>query len=253
MNKENVLFSVVGLLLGYVLAFTFATHYNLSGKASNSNKSVSREGGMPDGHPEVDPQIEQMREQLQQIELQARQDPNNFELQMQAAELNFNFERYEEAIDFLQIALKLRPDDYRVLASLAGLNEATGRFEMAEHWYKEAIKRKPDDINLRNFLGMAYMRKRPSDVEKALAEFRGALALSPTDELTLQNLTTALTRKARDEEADKSARRKSLQEADETLSKLESVNPDNEAIPSLRSNLSTARSSLETSGGRGRG
>ena len=251
MNKENILYSVVGLLLGYVLAFTYATHRNLN-DSGVSTKNARQEAGLTSGQPEVDPELEAMRERLTQIEAQAREQADNFDLQMEAAELNFELQRYEESIDFLEQALRLRPDDFRVLVGLAGLNEATGRYEMAEHWYREAIKKNPDNLDLRNFLGMTYLRRKPSNVEKAIDEFRVAFAQNPSDELTLQNLTTALAQKAKDEAADKAARKKTLKEADEMLAKLESVNPANPAIEGLRDTLSRTRTSLDGAAGRGR-
>lgn len=252
MNKENVLFSIVGLLLGYVFAFTIATHYNLSGAAADGG-SLTRAGSPADGRADTNPEVQRMREQIAQVEGQARQQPNDFDLQMEAAKINFEFGRFEEAMDFLVQALKLRPGDHTVHLGLALVNESTARYEMAEHWYKEAIKARPNDPFLRNYLGMNYLRRRPSDVEKALDEFRRAFELDPTEELTLQNLTTALARKAKDEAADKNVRRKSLEEAEETLAKLETLNPDNEAVPNLRATISTARNSLESSSGKGRG
>ena len=52
MNRENILFSVVGLLLGYVIAFHIVVHINQGQAAQNVAAAASGEG-LPADHPSV--------------------------------------------------------------------------------------------------------------------------------------------------------------------------------------------------------
>ncbi len=251
MTKENVLYSIIGLLLGYVVAFTFVTYVNQreAGRGVIAGRAA---GTLPADHPDVvgDPaQDEEMREMARQADARARENADDFDLQMQAAEMHARVGAFEESIDFLTRANQLRPEDYEVIVGLGNLNYEAGRFEAAERWYKEALKKNPDDINVRTDLGLTYFLRKPSDIESAIAEFRRSLERDPRHELTLQNMTVVLTRKASLEEADAATRKKVADEAERTLARLESVNPGNPALPNLRDALRKARASIDA--GRG--
>ena len=257
MTKENVLYSALGLLLGYIVAFTYVTYYNLHGDDGGDVKASARADGrnLPAGHPEVPGGAaadDDMLESIRQADKEARENPEDFDLQVAAAEVHARVGQYEECIDFLTIANKLRPDNYEVIVHLGDFNYEAGRFEVAERWYKEALQRNPDDVTVRTDLGLTYFLRKPSDIESALAEFRRSLERDPMHELTLQNLTAVLARKANLEGTSAAEKKKAFDEAEQTIAKLESVNPSNPALPSLREGLRRASTSLNTSG-RGRG
>ncbi len=78
----------------------------------------------------------------------ARQEPNDFEAQLKAAELFYQIQRYDSAIEFLLKANKLRPDDYETLVSLGIINMDAGHFDVAEKWYRAALAKKSDDVRV---------------------------------------------------------------------------------------------------------
>ncbi|PYT03239.1 MAG: hypothetical protein DMF65_04590 [Acidobacteria bacterium] len=112
-----------------------------------------------------------------------------------------------------------------MLVGLGNTNFDAERFEEAGRWYEAALRQQPDNVNLRTDLGLAFFFREPRDIERAVREFRASLTRDPNHVQTLQNLTVALITKG-DAEA-----------ARATLSKLESVSPQNPALPRLRADL----------------
>lgn len=243
MNKENFLFSVVGLLLGYVVAFTFVVYVNQR-EAAGLAGAARAGAGVPAGHPDVSAEEAEFRERLRQTAAEARQKPDDYDLQMRAAEMHFRVHEFEEAIDFLTAAQKVRPNDYRAVVELGNANFEAGRYEVAERWYKEALKQNPDDIDVRTDLGLTYFFRQPKDVESALAEFRRSLERDPQHELTLQNITAVLTQRANDAAVDAALKRRAVEEAEQTLARLEAVNPSNPTVTNFRDSIRRARTSL---------
>jgi hypothetical protein len=53
MNKENLLFSIVGVLLGFIVGFTFANAVNQRGNVTQSPQSGQQMTGLPPDHPPI--------------------------------------------------------------------------------------------------------------------------------------------------------------------------------------------------------
>src|SRR5687767_12012120 len=106
MSRENILFAIIGILLGFIVGFMFAS--SMSQKMASPQGAVASQG-MPADHPPVgaggggqnapDPQA--VREQVTASLEKARSEPNNFEAQVKAAELYYQIQRYDQAIEFL--------------------------------------------------------------------------------------------------------------------------------------------------------
>ena len=241
MTKENVLFSIIGLLLGLIIGFLATNSINQSGgstprpQATRTTTTTPQGSEMPPDHPTVpsngvaDPQ--QMQAAVTETIEKARQEPNNFEAQMQAAKLYYQINRFNDAIEFLLRANQLRPDSYEAVVMLGNTYFDAEKYKEAEQWYTAALIKNPDDINVRTDLGLTFLFREPPDIDRAIKEFRGSLQRDPRHEQTLQNLTVALTRKG------------DAKEAQATLDKLAEVNPGSQALPKLRSDLEKPGSS----------
>ncbi|HEX8141892.1 MAG TPA: tetratricopeptide repeat protein [Pyrinomonadaceae bacterium] len=235
MNKENVLFSIIGLLLGCIIGFIFANTVNQQGMSTRQSAATDvagRNSNLPAGHPSIaaggaDQQA--VQEQVTASIEQARNEPNNFDAQMKAADLFYQIHRFDQAIEFLLKANQLRPDDYGAIVKLGNANFETGNYETAEKWYTAALLKNPEDINVRTDLGLTFYLRNPPDNERAIKEYRASLERDPRHEQTLQNLVVALTRVG------------NAREAEEMLARLQEVNPANEAISKLRSDLDTLK------------
>jgi tetratricopeptide (TPR) repeat protein len=146
MTRENFLFAIIGLLLGVIIGFMFASTMSQRGMAPPPAGSQN----LPADHPQVgqnaggDPKA--MQAEVTALLAKARNEPNNFEAQLTAAELHYQIQRYDSAIEFLLKANKLRPDDFRTLVNLGLVNLDAGHYEVAEKWYRAALAKKSDDL-----------------------------------------------------------------------------------------------------------
>jgi len=222
MNRENLLFSLVGIGFGLFFGFGFASWANMRAGAALTGDGRTSQSQLPSNGVADQGRLETA---AQAAVKQARENPSDYEAQMGAARASFQSERFDDTLEFLLRANSLQPDNLEPVVALGNVNYDTGNYLAAEKWYTAVLAKKPDDINVRTDLGLTFLLRNPPDNERALAEFRRSLQLDPQHELTLQSLILALTRKG-----DKA-------EARAALAKLESLNPANAALPQLRSGL----------------
>ena len=175
MNRENLLFAIIGILLGFIVGFMFAS--SMSQKAAQT-QTASASQNLPSDHPPLggqsgpggmDPAA--MREQVtSQIE-KARKEPENFEAQVKAAELYYQIQRYDQAIEFLLKANQLKPADYETVVVLGLVNLDAGHYDQAEKWYRAALKMKSDDVRVLAGVAAATLEKGDAKgAETAIAE-----------------------------------------------------------------------------------
>lgn len=235
MSKENILFGVIGLLLGCIIGFFFANSVNQRGynPPQTSANATSQNPNLPPDHPPMASNgvADQsgMPAVVTETIQQARNNPNDFDAQMQAAALYYKINRYNEAIEYLLKANQIRPDDYDTVVRLGDANFDAGNYPTSEKWYTAALVKNPNDINVRTDLGLTFLFREPPDVDRAIKEFRTSLQRDPQHELTLQNLSAALIKKG------------DATEAQATLDKLQAVNPSNPALTKLRADLTAIR------------
>lgn len=152
MSRENILFGIIGILLGFIVGFMFAS--SMSQKMQTAS-TVSQ--NMPADHPPVGSQAgggnpEAVRAQVTADIEKARNEPQNFDAQVKAAELFYRIGRFDQAIEFLLKANQLRPTDYDTVVTLGMVNAEAGHNENAEKWLIAAQKMKPDDEQVRQAL-----------------------------------------------------------------------------------------------------
>ena len=160
MTRDNILFAIIGILLGFIVGFMLAS--SMSQKAAMQQASASSRP-MPADHPPVgtqepsDPQA--VREQVTASIEKARNEPTNFDAQIEAADLYYRIGRFNESIDFLLKANQLRPTDYRTVTLLGMVNLDAKNFDAAEKWYRAAMKMKSDDVMVLSGLAHATLQK----------------------------------------------------------------------------------------------
>src|SRR5687767_6839234 len=182
MNRENLLFSVIGVLFGYVVAFTFVVYFNQSTAAPRAAAPAGGAAPAAGGAESLPTTEVKERQRLQTAAQQAaqtaREDPKNFDLQRAAAEASLEAQDFEGAIDFLTRANQLRPDDYKTLVRLGHANSAAGRFDTDERWFRAALAKKPDDGDVRSELALTFFMRDPPQPDKAVAELKRGLERS---------------------------------------------------------------------------
>lgn len=161
MTRENILFTIIGLLLGFIVGFMFAS--SMSQKAALQPATAGTQA-LPADHPPVagdqnatNPQG--MLTEVQQTIEKARSEPDNFDAQVKAAELYYRIQRFDKAIEFLLKANQLKPTDYQTVVTLGVANLDAGHYDNAEKWYRAAMKMKSDDVMVLAGLAMATLQR----------------------------------------------------------------------------------------------
>ena len=181
MNRENLLFAIIGVLFGFIVGFMFAS--SLSQKAAQT-QTASASQALPADHPPVGaqnaPDPAAMREQVTaQIE-KARNEPTNFDAQVQAAQLYYQIQRFDQSIEYLLKANQLKPTDFNTVAALGLVNLDAGHYDQAEKWYRAALKMKSDDTAVLAGVAAATLGKGDAKAaQDAIAQLEKADPSSP--------------------------------------------------------------------------
>src|SRR5713101_526061 len=145
MNKDNLMFAIIGLLLGFMV------HSVLSQRESAPRGAMQQTQSMPPNHPPVGGDQagdtgQQMLASVQTAMKQARE----------------------------------KPTDADVLAMLAVANLDGGHFDAAEKWYKAALMKTPNDVPLLDGLCAALLSK--GDAKAAEEAINKLAKVDPTNQ-----------------------------------------------------------------------
>lgn len=204
--KNRIGFSIIGVLLGLVCGFKWA-NYNyreVQGAASNAEiaKAAAKIGSQPN-------QGQQAFNDVMALIRKARENPNDFDLQRQAAEQFMRVQRPEGALPFLTQANKLKPDDADVMADLAAVSYEQRQFSDAVSWSRKAIAKDANHPLGKFYLMSALIESQqnlneaeklltqleaatkakaaPPEAQKALAQMRERLQAAKQGKTTLQH------------------------------------------------------------------
>ena len=159
MSRENLLFAIIGLLLGFIVGFMFAS--SMSQRTAPPQTAASSQG-LPADHPPVGaqnaPNPQGMQAEVQASIEKARNEPKNFDAQVKAAELYYQIQRYDQALEYLLKANQIQPTDYRTVVLLGMVNLDAGHYDTAEKWYRAALKMKSDDVMVLSGLAAATLQ-----------------------------------------------------------------------------------------------
>jgi tetratricopeptide (TPR) repeat protein len=144
-----------------------------------------------------------------------------------------------EAVRLLKRAHEAEPKNYEIIVlvgnSLFALGQSgdASKYDEARIYYNKALAAKPGDTNVLALLGMTYYFGRPSDPQRAIREYRKSLATEPRHEMTLQSLASALIATG------------AIDEAQQRIDELQTVNAANAALSNLRAQLAQARNAAK--------
>jgi tetratricopeptide (TPR) repeat protein len=182
MTRDNLLFAIIGLLLGFIVGFIFAST-QLQRQAIPS--ATARNQTMPADHPPIGSEGAAANPAGMQAEVaaaldQARKEPTNFDAQLKAAELYYQIQRYDDAIGYLLKANQLKPDNYETIANLGMVNLDAGHYETAVKWYQAAQMKKADDVRVLDGLSAALLGQ--GDAKAAEAAINKLEKLDPNNQ-----------------------------------------------------------------------
>ncbi len=227
MNKDNILYGVVGLIVGLVIGFLAANSINRSAISQSDTAQTQTNA------PFVNQQTQSSDIKEQQLPSKplpevsekldkAKNEPNNFDAQMEAGNLYIKIEAFDQAREFYNRAEQLKPSDYEKIVQLGNGFFDAGKYEKAEKWYEQALAKKPDDVNVRTDLGITFVERDKPDLDRAVKEFQTSLEANPRHEPTLYNLAIAYLKKEK------------FKETQQVLRQLEDVNPQGQLVERLK-------------------
>ena len=154
MTRDNLLFAIIGVLLGFIGGFLLAGNISQREAALRANPGPAQVGqqNLPPDHPPVGGDQttgeggQQMLATVQTAIKQARENPDDFDAQVRAAKLYYQIGRYEPAIEYLIAANKIKPKDFDAMAMLGVANLDAGHYDASEKWYRAALQVKPSDM-----------------------------------------------------------------------------------------------------------
>ena len=252
MNK-NILLCVIGLALGFGAGFFIANKVTGSvatapqasapraaaADASDSAPPLAPDQAgapLPPGHPDVsnaaaatensNPNGVAATNAGAQAAMEAAdRKPQDFDLQMSAADTFSKLKALDKATLYLERAVKLKPKDTDALMALANTKYDVGDYPAAASLYERVLAVQPQNADAQTDLGNTYFLRQPPDFTRAIEEYRKTLKINPRHEKALQNIAAAAMQLG-----DK-------QTARETIEQLAGVNPNNPYLEGLRAKL----------------
>jgi tetratricopeptide (TPR) repeat protein len=227
MDKDKILFGIIGLLAGCIIGFLFANNLNQNQPVQLAAMPPTMAGSLPAANPNLPPDhpqignnlnsppgapLPEVTEALKKAEAQS----NDFKAQLEVGDLYYQIQRYDESAKFYERAAKIRPELVEVLTKTGNAYFDAEKYETAEKWYVAALVKNPYDTNVRTDLGLTFYLRNPPDVDRAIKEYKIALENNPNHELSLQNLVVALREKGD---------AKATQEIMDRLAKVNPMNP----------------------------
>lgn len=230
MNKQNILFGIIGVLAGFIIGFFFANSINRNAALQPAiTQSLSNSQVNPQTQSAAsvkDSQNGAMIPEVSQTLDNAQQNPNDFDAQIKAGQMYLKIQNTQKADEFFKRAVAAHKDTFEDLTVLGNAFFDVKNYEEAEKWYSQALVKNPDDVDVRTDLGSTFMERPQPDLDRAITEYRTSLSKNPKHESTLFNLSLALMRKG------------DVQGARETLNQLGTVNPNSPLISKLKERLS---------------
>lgn len=233
MSKDNLISSLIGVILGLVAAvvFTLRTNNPVASRArvNPSEIAESNASGVVDNPQATAGAGGGMQPQVRAAIDAARENPKDVRAQLNAAGMYYQIGQYEQALPFVKNALVVEPNNSSALIAAADTYFEKGDFIEAANFYEQVLKQQPKNINARIDLGSTYYQRVPPDHTRAIAEYSRALELEPAHPDALHNLAVAQLAK------------KNRVEAEATIQRFAAAHPNNPALSELRAALRDLR------------
>jgi tetratricopeptide (TPR) repeat protein len=251
--NQKILYAALGLVVGAFAGFLFATsadrreleslraQIGRAGDKSAAQKTAGDTGAQSPASANASQQMPSQQEIRDIIaKADARADDADYQRQVGQGVYMYALAQNDpalmpEAVRLLKRAAAADPKNYQTTLLLGNAHFALGqegdakKYEDARGYYQKALETKPDDPNLHALLGMTYYFGSPSDPQRAIGEYRKSLAKDPRHEMALQNITASLIATG------------ATKEAEQHISELEKINPNNNALANLRAQLEQAK------------
>src|SRR4030095_7735858 len=223
-NKNKYLVGLIGLAVGFIISFFWTQSINKTG----ANKGVAASCPQAGAFGEMGQQA--MMGQVQQVIERAKNNPNDFQSQIEAAKVFNQVGRRDETIDYLIKAYTANPTEFLrqssadlqgVLPFIAMYYDEKKNYEESDKWIRRALDTTPNDSEMRIEFAATYLQREPPQPEKAVQELRAELKSNPKDGHALSHLVEAF------------ALKKDVSGAEDSLKKLKEADPTYQRVPAL--------------------
>lgn len=225
---KNILFGIIGLVIGLVVGFVGANRLNESSIQTNANSPMTAPFGNQQVHSaDIKEQMSNngnkgMIADVQKVIDKAKAEPDNLQAQMEAGDMYAQIGRFPESIGFYEKAQAANPNDFKANVKLGNSYFDARQFEKAAEFYEKALAINPSDVGARTDLGITFVERANPDYDRAIKEFETSLKADPKHEPTLFNLSVANFKKG------------DQAKAQDYLKQLEQANPTSELIAKLK-------------------
>jgi tetratricopeptide (TPR) repeat protein len=134
--KNGIGFAIFGLLIGSIVGFKWANYNFRQVENQAQNAKILEATNNLKSNPTASGQMPQ---QIVAAIKKARENPNDFDAQRQAAEFYMQVNKLDGALPFLQKSHELKPDDPGVMADLAAIYFEQKNMTEAVNWSRKAI------------------------------------------------------------------------------------------------------------------
>jgi tetratricopeptide (TPR) repeat protein len=225
-----VIFGIAGLAIGFVVAFTWTRNYNNSAMVSDGQPRTSPAGAAaPAGESGEQAGMASVREKIER----AKNNPNDFDAQIEAAQLYNQIGRVNEVVPLVERAYKIdsaRAAGMDIPIFLAHYYSDQKDYANAEKWYRAELDAKPQDADTLIELGATYIDREPPNPDKAIDYLQSVLKSNPSNAHALVHLTQAYLEK------------RDAKGASDSLARAKQSDPGNKMLPELEKQLSALKS-----------
>ena len=226
MQKNNIFFGIIGLIVGLAIGFFAANSINrnavstsdISATSSNNTTSVLDHGAKDAPVTQPNGALADVQTKLDK----ANNEPTNFAAQMQAGDMYAQIGKSDEAIKFYEKGVVMNPRNAEANRVLANAYFDTKQFEKAEKHYAIVLEIDAKDVDARTDLATTFAERANPDLNRAVTEFQKSLAINAKHEPTLYNLAVVYSRQGEAENAQK------------LLTQLEQINASSQYVAKLK-------------------
>lgn len=241
MQKNTLFFVVLALIVGLAVGFSVANYINRSEMRSTVPQKSANPSNSNSQQPKEETDLTD--DELNAKIAKADKNPDDFTYQKnlgtalyQYATVKNDPSLLQEAVRILDRANSLNAKDFDVLVALGNAhfdigfaNKDTAQYKKAREVYTSALELKPGDPNVSTDLGLTYFLQEPPSYDKAAAQLQKVSDANPTHTRSLQFLVRVLVKQNK------------ISEAEKTLAKLKSIDPNYDAIPDLTSEIAASQ------------
>jgi tetratricopeptide (TPR) repeat protein len=173
LNKDNLLFAVVGTLIGFVAGFLLKEAMDIRQPPRILPGQAAVETG-PAGDPTAGGQGGPASTEVQQLVEHLRENPNDAEAIRRLADLNFNIQNWPRGVELYSRYLELRPGDPNILSDLAVCYRGLGELDQALATLRQAQRVAPEHWQsvYNEIIILAFDLKQFDDADQVLARLK---------------------------------------------------------------------------------